>query len=152
MSKDYNQKSFEDPGIICAELRQSKFNLTESLIHIELFSKQIKKYNLMKLSDPIWAQGAANETTYVPLEFGEMEVLDNDALSYPGLHKRTTIIGGLPIETRNLIFSHQLSTIKLPKLKRAEFSMHHQCKSIKKTPPWATPAIIKMTTVETVIE
>ena len=106
----------------------------------------------MKLSDPIWAQGAVNETTYVPMEFGEMEFLDNDALSYPGLHKRTTIVGGLPIETRNLIFSHQLSTIKLPKLKRAEFSMHHQCKSIKKTPPWAAPAIIKMTSLETVIE
>ena len=105
----------------------------------------------MKLSDPIWAQGAANETTYVPLEFGGMEFLDN-ALSYPGLQKHTTIVGGLPIETRNLIFSHQLSTIKLPKLKRAEFSMHHQCKSIKKTPPWAAPAIMKMTTVETVIE
>ena len=106
----------------------------------------------MKLSDPIWVQGVANETTYVPVEFGEMEFLDNDALSYPGLHKRTTIVGGLPIETRNLIFSHQLSTIKLPKLKRAEFSMHHQCKSIKKTPPWAAPAIMKMTTVKTVIE
>jgi hypothetical protein len=106
----------------------------------------------MKLSDPIWAQGATNETTYVPLEFGEIEVIDNAALSYPGLHKATTIEGGLPIETRNLIFSHQLSTIKLPKLKRAEFSMHHQCKSIKKTPPWAAPAIIKMTSVETVIE
>ena len=39
MSKDYNQKSFEDPGIICAELRQSKFNLTELLIHTVL--KQI---------------------------------------------------------------------------------------------------------------
>ena len=103
----------------------------------------------MKLSDPIWAQGAANETTYVALEFGEIEVIDNDTLSYPGLQKHTTIVGGLPIETRNLIFSHQLSTIKLPKLKRAEFSMHHQCKSIKKTPPWAAPAIIKMTTVET---
>ena len=106
----------------------------------------------MKLSDPIWAQGATNETTYVPLEFGEMEFLDNDALSYPGLQKRTTIVGGLPIETRNLMFSHQLSTIKLPKLKRAEFSMHHQCKSLKKTPLWAAPAIINMTTVETVIE
>ena len=41
MSKDYNQKSFEDPGIICAELRQSKFNLTEFLIHTELFLKQV---------------------------------------------------------------------------------------------------------------
>ena len=106
----------------------------------------------MKLSDPIWAQGATNETTYVPLEFGEMEFLDNDALSYPGLQKHTTIVGGLQIETKNLIFSHQLSTIKLPRLKRAEFSMYHQCKSIRKKPPWAAPAIIKMTTVETVIE
>ena len=33
MSKDYNKKSFEDPGIVCAELRQSKFNLTKSLIN-----------------------------------------------------------------------------------------------------------------------
>ena len=32
MSEDYNQKSFEDPGIICGELRQSKFNLTEYLV------------------------------------------------------------------------------------------------------------------------
>ena len=63
------------------------------------------------------------------MEFGTQQSLKNTAIDYPYPH--LTFEGGWFDHSNrlDLFFAHELSTLRLPQLKRAEFSLFYLCKS-----------------------
>ena len=77
------------------------------------------------------------------MEFGTWQVLKNTAIDYPYPH--LTFEGGWFDHSNrlDLFFAHELSTLRLPQLKRAEFSLFYLCKS--KYEPTTTTTLVSNT-------
>ena len=81
------------------------------------------------------------------MEFGTRQALKNTAIDYPYPH--LTFEGGWFDHSNrlDLFFAHELSTLRLPQLKRAEFSLFYLCKS--KYEPTTTTTTLASNTVTT---
>ena len=81
------------------------------------------------------------------MEFGTRQALKNTAIDYPYPH--LTFEGGWFDHSNrlDLFFAHELSTLRLPQLKRAEFSLFYLCKS--KYEPTTTTTTLVSNTVTT---